>query len=107
MVINPNPTPTINGASDYCVGTFATLSTATPYITYFWTTGDVTPTSNVTIADNPISVLVTNAFGCSGVSVDWLVSENAVITYNSTETICQGDAILIHGGISNSCSCLF
>ena len=97
VVINPNPTPTINGASDYCVGTFATLSTATPYITYFWTTGDVTPTSNVTIADNPISVLVTNAFGCSGVSVDWLVSENAVITYNSTETICQGDAILIHG----------
>lgn len=97
ITVNPNPLPVINGATDYCAGTFATLSTSLPYSTYLWSTGDVTPTSNVTIADNNITVFVTNAFGCSATSPAFIVAENSVITYNTTVTICQGDVAVIHG----------
>ena len=95
--VNPNPIPVINGATDYCAGTFATLSTTVAYNTYLWSTGDVTPTTNVTIADNPIDVTVTNAFGCSATSSVFTVVENSVINYNTTVTICQGDIAVIHG----------
>ena len=95
--VNPNPVPVINGATDYCAGTFATLSTTVAYNTYAWSTGDATPTTNVTIADNPITVTVTNAFGCSATSAAFIVNENSVINYNSTVTICQGDVAVIHG----------
>ena len=97
VTVNPNPTPTINGATEYCAGTFATLSTDQPYTTYAWSTGDNTPTTNVTDADNPITVTVTNGFGCSGTSGVFTVTENNVITYNSSITICQGDVAVIHG----------
>ena len=104
VVVNPNPIPTINGVSEYCTGTSALLSTVNPYDTYLWSTGDVTATSAVTASDNPISVTVTNTFGCSSTSAVFSVSENTVITYNSTETICQGDAIIIHGNSQSDAS---
>ena len=99
VTVNPNPSPIINGATTYCTGTFSTLSTASPYTTYSWSTGAATPTVNVTDADNPITVTVTNAFGCSGTSPVFTVTENNVITYNSTVTICQGDNATIHGNV--------
>ncbi len=97
VTVNPNPVPVINGATDYCAGTFATLSTTVAYNTYAWSTGDATPTTDVTIADNPITVTVSNAFGCTATSAVFTVVENSVINYNSTVTICQGDVAVIHG----------
>lgn len=97
VTVNPNPIPVINGATTYCQGTFSTLSTSTPFTTYNWSTGANTPTVNVTDADNPITVTVTNVFGCSGTSQVFTVMENNVITYNSTVEICQGESALIHG----------
>ena len=106
VIVNPKPSPIINGATEYCIGTSSTLSTANSYTTYLWTTGDVTPTSNVTIADNPISVTVTNAFGCPGTSANFMVIENTVINYSLTETICAGESVVIHG-ISQSVAGLY
>ncbi len=97
VVVNPNPVPTINGPTQYCATFSATLGTNIPYTTYAWSTGASTPTINATIANNPITVTVTNTFGCSAITSPFTVSENAQITANFTETICQGESVLIHG----------
>ena len=97
VTINPNPTPIINGPTDYCIGNPALLSTSVPFTTYNWSTAVSTATTSVTIANNPITVTVTNAFGCTGTSPAFIVNENLIITSNSTQTICQGQSVLIHG----------
>lgn len=97
VTVNPNPAPVITGPTEYCTGTFATLSTISAYTTYTWSTGDVTSTSDVTVADNPITVTVTNTFGCTSTSPSFIVTENSVITYNTSVEICQGESTLIHG----------
>lgn len=97
VTVNPNPAPVIQGPAQYCAGFSSTLSTSVPYTTYNWSTGAATPTVNVTIANNPITVTVTNGFGCQATSASFTVTENAVITANFTETICQGASVLIHG----------
>jgi hypothetical protein len=97
VTVNPNPVPVIQGPTEYCSGFSATLSTTVPYTTYNWSTGATSATINATIANNPISVTVTNGFGCQATSATFTVVENSVITANFTETICQGQSVLIHG----------
>ncbi|MES2800185.1 MAG: PKD domain-containing protein [Bacteroidota bacterium] len=106
VTVNPNPSPVIQGPTQYCAGSSATLSTSTPFSTYTWSTGVSTATASVTIANNPITVSVTNAFGCSAISSSFTVTENSVITANFTETICQGQSVLIHG-VSQSVAGLY
>lgn len=101
ITVNPNPTPVINGAAQYCTGTFSTLSTTLPYSSYSWSSGPSTPTVNVTAVNNPITVTVTNAQGCSGTSAVFTVIENNVISYNSTVEICQGGSTTIHGNVQS------
>ena len=97
VIVNPNPAPVITGASTYCPGSFSLLATTTPFTTYAWSTGAVTPTINATQVDSPVTVTVTNAFGCQTTTPVFLVSENNSVTVNSTVTICQGQSSLIHG----------
>ncbi|MFN5635188.1 MAG: CUB domain-containing protein, partial [Flavobacteriia bacterium] len=97
VTLNPNPTPIIQGATTYCVGFPPTLSTNTPFTTYAWSTGVATPTASVTQANNPITVTVTNAFGCSGTSPAFNVTQTTVINTTNTITICQGQSSVIHG----------
>ncbi|MDX1653446.1 MAG: hypothetical protein R3277_13190, partial [Brumimicrobium sp.] len=72
---NPNPTPTITGDTDYCAGNTASISTQA-YSNYVWSNGANTQTTNVTAADNTITVTVTDANGCSGTSPGYNVTEN-------------------------------
>jgi len=97
ITVNPNPVPVINGATQYCTGTTATLATTNTYASYSWSTGSTNPTVNVTAADNPITVTVTNAQGCSATSAVFTVVENSTILYTSSITICDGDVAVIHG----------
>jgi len=97
VTVNPNPTPVIQGPNEYCNGNFAVLSTSTTYSTYSWSNGASSSSINATIADNPISVEVSNSFGCTALSSTFIVSENTVITANFTTTICQGQSAIIHG----------
>jgi gliding motility-associated-like protein len=97
VTVNPNPTPLINGPTEYCSGNFALLSTSQTYNAYNWSTGANTATINATSANNPITVTVTDANGCQGTSPTFTVVENNVITANFNVTICQGESALIHG----------
>lgn len=97
ITVNPLPAPLINGPTTYCAGNTALLSTSTPFTTYNWSTGSTNSTINATAADNPITVTVTNGFGCQATSPIYTVSENNVITANFTVTICQGQSAIIHG----------
>src|SRR5574343_574753 len=97
VTVNPLPAPVINGPATYCAGNTALLSTSTPFTTYSWSTGSTNPTINATAADNPITVTVTNAFGCQATSTVFTVTQNSVITANFNVTICQGQSATIHG----------
>lgn len=97
VTVNANPTPVINGPLTYCSGNYSTLSTSTAYSGYNWSTGVSTPTTNATNVNNPITVTVTNSFGCQGTSPAFNVTENSVITANFNVTICQGQTAMIHG----------
>ena len=101
ITVNPLPTPVITGPTDYCTGTFAPLTTTQGYTTYNWSTGASTANINATIADNPITVTVTDANGCSATSAVFTVNENAVITYNSSIEICTGQTATIHGVVES------
>jgi len=97
VTVNPNPTPSIVGTLVYCVGFPTTLSANTTYASYNWSTGSSSNTSNATVANNPISLTVTNNFGCQGQSVAVNTTELANIITNTTVTICQGQSTIIHG----------
>jgi gliding motility-associated-like protein len=97
VTVNANPVATISGASTYCTGSTATLNAGAGFAQYNWSTGATTQTVNVTDANNPITVTVTNAAGCSTTSAPFTVTENSVITANFTVEICQGESAVIHG----------
>ncbi|MEN9442177.1 MAG: hypothetical protein RLZ33_2254 [Bacteroidota bacterium] len=97
VTVNPNPTPSIVGTLVYCVGFPTTLSSNTSYASYNWSTGSTANTSNATTANNPISLTVTNNFGCQGTSSAVNTIELANIITNTSVTICQGQSATIHG----------
>jgi len=97
VTIQPNPTPVIAGQTTYCAGNSASLSTTNAYSTYAWSNGGTNSTATVTIADNPITVTVTDATGCSAVSSPVNVTENPIVTTTNTIHVCQGQSAIIHG----------
>ena len=106
VTTTPNPVPTITGTPGYCAGGNATLTASAGFATYNWSSGSTTATSNVTVANNPITVTVTDALGCSGTSAATNVTVTPNITTNNTIQICQGNSVLIHG-ISRTTSGLY
>ena len=97
VVVNANPVVSISGASEYCAGASATLDAGAGFTSYLWSNGATTQTTNVTDGDNPVTVTVTNAAGCSTTSAPFSVTENSHITANFSYEICQGQSMVIHG----------
>lgn len=97
ITVNPMPVPVISGDLEYCAGTSATIQTTLPYATYSWSSGQTSATAQVTQANNPITVTVTTAQGCTATSPQYVVTENSIVTTNSTIEICQGQSATIHG----------
>ncbi len=97
VTVNPNPSPSIVGTLIYCEGYPTTLSSNTTYATYNWSTGSTSNTTNATIVNNPITLSVTNNFGCQGTSAAINTIELATIITNTPITICQGQSAIIHG----------
>ncbi|PHR49818.1 MAG: hypothetical protein COA32_01405 [Fluviicola sp.] len=98
----PSPTPTITGATSYCAGSSASISAPAGFSSYSWSNGANTQNTNVTDADNPITVTVTDANGCSGTSAAFNVTEEATINYSETIEICQGQSATIHGNVETT-----
>ena len=94
---NPSPTPTISGATSYCAGSSANISAPAGFTDYNWSNGATSQSTSVTDADNPVTVTVTDANGCSGTSPVFNVTEETTINYAETIEICQGQSATIHG----------
>lgn len=97
VTVNPLPNPSINGIVNYCSLSSAVLTTNTSFDSYAWSTGSTNSSTNATQANNPITVSVTNSFGCTATSSPFNVVENNLISTFQTITICEGDTVLIHG----------
>ncbi|MBI4647920.1 MAG: SprB repeat-containing protein, partial [Bacteroidia bacterium] len=94
-----NPVPSISGGLNYCEGNRTTLD-AGIYADDFWSTSDTTQIINATIADNPISVTITDINGCTGNAGPVNVAENAnpVISIPDSIDYCQGDFVTLDAG---------
>ncbi len=95
---NPLPTPTITGSLTFCTGNSTTLDAGSGYISYLWSTGDITPTITVTVAGT-YSVTVTDAAGCDG-STQVIVTEatNLSPTITGSLTFCPGSSTTLDAG---------
>jgi trimeric autotransporter adhesin len=102
VTVLANPLPVITGPTQYCVVNPPLLSTIEPYTTYLWSTGETSSSSTVTEADNPITVTVTTAQGCSGTSAGYIVEEQQAYQTSGSISICSGQSAMIHGISQNT-----
>lgn len=92
VVVNPLPTPTINGNNTICIGEMLNL-TASGGISYLWNTGATLPNISVNPTANPTNyvVIVTDANGCiDSTSTSITVNALPIITITGNDTICDG-----------------
>ncbi len=97
VTANPKPDPVISGDTEYCAGATATVQTTQPYSAYLWSNGQTTASIQVTEADSPVTVTVTDGNGCSKTSAAFTVTEKEVIVIDSSIAICADDSVVIHG----------
>ena len=99
---SPLPNPTISGDTEYCAGSTATIGTQA-FSSYTWSSGGAAQNENVTAADNPITVTVTDANGCVGTSAPYNVVENPTPTPTITgpSTYCAGNTANISTQVYN------
>ena len=91
----PSPSPVITGNLFYCSNDSAgtTLATTIPYITYDWSTTDVTPT---TVASTGIvTVTVMSANGCFGTTNALVTSAAPDNHITGITSFCMGESITI------------
>jgi hypothetical protein len=98
MPLPVTPTITTSGPLQFCQGGSVTLS-APAGLTYLWSNGSVSQSTNVNISGN-YTVTVTNANGCSAISVPTTVTVNAlpaipIITASGPTTFCQGGSVTL------------
>jgi PKD repeat protein len=100
IIINPNPTVSIGPDTSTC-GNSVTLDAGSGFTTYAWTTGDNTQTSNVT-ATGLVSVMVTDANGCSATDTAQVtLSPAPVVNLGPDITQCGGTATLDAGNLGS------
>ena len=106
VTVNPFPVATIvaNGPTSFCQGGSVTL-TAGSGASYLWSNGATTASIVTNISGNYV-VTVTNANGCSAVSIPMMVTVNplpvAAITANGPTTFCQGGNVTLVASTGNS-----
>jgi trimeric autotransporter adhesin len=91
---SPNPTPTIVGNLNFCVGLSTTLKTG-QYENYIWNTGKTDSEITVNIPEQ-YSVTVTDKEGCKGSTfVNVTQSIGLLPKIQGKNTICEGETLTI------------
>lgn len=97
--VNSNPTPSISGATSFCLGSSTTLSAGVGFSAYLWSNGATTSSINVSTA-GIFTVTVTNASGCTG-STSATTTVNplpvATITPSGNISTCNSSQLLNAG----------
>lgn len=103
VVENPNPSPVISGNTIYCSGD-STLLDVGSYSSYLWSNNDTTQTIYATDAINPITVVVTNSFGCTGIAPLVMLTESTTLTptISGSLTYCTGNNAVLNTGLYSS-----
>ena len=91
------PVVNLDAEATICSDSTLTLDATTPGVTYLWSTGETTPTIDITSA-GPFSVVV-DIKGCTDESetiVD--VIQAPVVNLGQDTTVCEGDEIILSTG---------
>ncbi|MEO8148505.1 MAG: T9SS type A sorting domain-containing protein [Bacteroidia bacterium] len=76
-IVNPQPVPTITGASTVCAAGTTLISATAGFTAYSWSTG--VTTQSVTVSAGTYTVTVTNANGCTGTASKVITVSNSVL----------------------------
>jgi len=98
VLISPNaPVPVITGPSTGCFGEVLVLTTTEPFVSYVWSTGSNTATTNVSTS-GLVTVTVTDAQGCTGTSTPFdvlLEGPTAVFTTTPSSPQLPGTTVAV------------
>lgn len=98
LVVNTNPTPTIDGELTFCEGETNSISADGPYDLYEWSEGSGTQSISVD-ATGTYFVTVTDQNGCTGeTSFDVTETPNPQPTIIGDNSFCSGSDASLDGG---------
>ncbi len=98
VTVAANLSPIITGVLTICSGSATILDAGAGYTNYLWSTGDITPTINVTTAGT-YSVTVSDATGCTGSDqVDVTTNTNPIPSITGALSFCTGDSTILDAG---------
>ncbi len=90
--------PVIAGDLSLCEGETGVLDADGGFLTYQWSTTEVTPSIEVTTTGD-YSVTVSDASGCTGeTTVSFVMNANPVASIDGDAEICTGDNTILDGG---------
>jgi len=104
VTIHALPTPVITGASSFCEGSSATLSTGN-FSSYQWVSGCTDVACNVSMPGTYYVTVMDNN-GCSGTSSPFIVSQaqNPVVNLGNDTTICANASITLNAFAGAGCT---
>ncbi len=93
------PVPAITGIAGFCAGSSTTLTAASGYATYLWSTGATTASVNVNTAGLK-TVTVTDLNGCTGSnSITVEAFPNPAPVISGTLSFCGGTSTTLNAGV--------
>ena len=91
-------TPTITGDTEFCDGGSTILDAGDNYVSYMWSNGDMTQTTEI-FGEETVTVTVEDAAGCTGsASVMTTFADELSITISGDTEFCDGGSTILDAG---------